>query len=66
MLAIAVSVALLVGRLGIVLLLGTASCIAWSELTRMFGARIADRPESAQPNIPGGIHHFPRVHHKNM
>ena len=44
MLAIAVSVALLVGRLGIVLLLGTASCIAWSELTRMFGARVADRP----------------------
>lgn len=43
MLAIAVSAALLAGRLGICLLLAAASCIAWSEITRMLGARNEDR-----------------------
>jgi phosphatidate cytidylyltransferase len=44
MLAIAVSVGLLGGRLGICLLLGAASCIAWYEITRMYGPRPEDRP----------------------
>lgn len=44
MLAIAVSLGLLGGRLGICLLLGTASCIAWFEITRMYGPRREDRP----------------------
>jgi len=43
MLAIAVSLGLLGGRLGICLLLGTASCIAWYEITRMYGPRPEDR-----------------------
>ncbi len=43
MLAAAVSAGLLGGRLGICLLLTAASCIAWSEITRMFGAREQDR-----------------------
>ncbi|MDA1373042.1 MAG: phosphatidate cytidylyltransferase [Proteobacteria bacterium] len=43
MLAIFMSTGLLLGRLGICLLLGAASCIAWFELTRMFGARAEDR-----------------------
>ncbi|MBT8146160.1 MAG: phosphatidate cytidylyltransferase [Gammaproteobacteria bacterium] len=43
MLATAVSVGLLGGRLGICLLLGTASCIAWYEITRMYGPRPQDR-----------------------
>ena len=44
MLSIAVSLGLLAGRLGITVLLGAASCIAWFEITKMFGARAADRP----------------------
>jgi phosphatidate cytidylyltransferase len=43
MLAAAVSAGLLAGRLGICLLLTAASCIAWFEITRMFGARDQDR-----------------------
>lgn len=43
LLAIAVSAALLAGRLGICLLLLSASCIAWSELTRMMSPREQDR-----------------------
>lgn len=43
MLATFVSAGLLAGRLGICLLLGTASCIAWFEITRMYGARTEDR-----------------------
>lgn len=43
MLAIFVSAGLLAGPLGICLLLATASCIAWFEITRMFGARSEDR-----------------------
>ena len=42
MLAIAISAALVVGRIGMCLLLGAASCIAWFEITRMFGARAQD------------------------
>lgn len=42
LLAIAVSAALLAGRLGICLLLAVASCIAWFEFTRMIGARVED------------------------
>jgi phosphatidate cytidylyltransferase len=44
LLAIAVSAGLLAGRLGICLLLTAASCIAWFEFTRMFGARAEDKP----------------------
>jgi phosphatidate cytidylyltransferase len=44
LLATAVSAGLLAGRLGICLLLTVASCIAWFELTRMFGARAEDKP----------------------
>ena len=44
LLAIAVSGALLAGRVGICLLLGVASCVAWFEFTRVYGARIADKP----------------------
>ena len=44
LLAIAVSAGLLTGRLGICLLLAAASCIAWFEFTRMFGARAEDKP----------------------
>ena len=44
LLAIAVSAALLVGRLGICVLLGVASCVAWFEFTRVYGARSADKP----------------------
>jgi phosphatidate cytidylyltransferase len=43
MLATFVSAGLLAGRLGICLLLTAASCIAWFEITRMFGARREDR-----------------------
>ena len=43
MLAIAISIGLLLGRLGICLLLATASCIAWGELTRMAALREQDR-----------------------
>ncbi len=42
MLAMAISAGLLAGRIGICLLLATASCIAWFEITRMFGARAQD------------------------
>lgn len=44
LLAIAVSAALLAGRVGICLLLTVASCVAWFEFTRVYGARIADKP----------------------
>ena len=43
LLAIAVSLGLLGGRLGICLLLGAASCIGWYEMTRMYGPRPEDR-----------------------
>ncbi len=43
MLAVAVSAALLTGRIGICLLLCLASCIAWFEITRMFNARAEDK-----------------------
>lgn len=43
MLSIFLSAGLLAGRLGICLLLGIASCIAWSEITRMPGGRPEDR-----------------------
>ena len=43
MLAIAVSAGLLAGRPGICLLLTTASCIAWFEITRMFEPRAEDK-----------------------
>lgn len=43
LLALAVSASLLVGRLGICLLLGVASCVAWSEITRMHTPREQDR-----------------------
>jgi phosphatidate cytidylyltransferase len=43
MLATFVSAGLLGGRLGICLLLTAASCIAWFEITGMFGARSEDR-----------------------
>ena len=43
LLAVAVSAGLLAGRLGICLLLATASCIAWFEFTRMVGARAEDK-----------------------
>jgi phosphatidate cytidylyltransferase len=42
-LAIVVSAGLLVGRLGICLLLGSASCIAWYEITRLVAVREQDR-----------------------
>ena len=44
MLALLASAAVLAGRIGICLLLGAASCIAWFEITRMMGARREDRP----------------------
>ncbi len=44
LLAIAVSAALLVGRPGICLLLTVASCVAWFEFTRVYGARNEDKP----------------------
>lgn len=43
MLSAAVSAGVLAGRPGICLLLTTASCIAWFELTKMFGARAQDQ-----------------------
>lgn len=43
MLAIVISIGLLLGRLGICLLLATASCIGWFEITRLFGARKQDQ-----------------------
>jgi phosphatidate cytidylyltransferase len=43
MLATFVSAALLAGRLGICLFLALASCIAWFEITKMFGGRGEDR-----------------------
>ncbi len=43
MLSIFMCAGLLAGRLGICLLLGIASCIAWFEITRMPGARHEDR-----------------------
>ncbi len=42
-LAIFVSAAMLTGRLGICLLLTVASCVAWFEVTTMFGARDEDQ-----------------------
>ncbi len=42
LLAIAVSASLLAGRPGICLLLATASCIGWFEITRMLSPRPAD------------------------
>jgi len=42
-LAIAVSVGLLLGRVGICVLLGLASSLAWNELTTMVGANKKDR-----------------------
>ncbi len=42
-LAIFVSAAMLTGRLGICLLLTVASCVAWFEITTMFGARDEDQ-----------------------
>lgn len=42
-LAIAVSVGLLLGRLGICLILGVASSLAWNEITSMVGANEKDR-----------------------
>jgi len=43
MLATFMSAGLLAGRLGICLLLGIASCVAWFEITRMLGARAGNR-----------------------
>ena len=43
LLALAVSAALLAGRLGICLLLGLASCVAWSEITILHRPRPEDR-----------------------
>ena len=43
MIAIAVSISLLAGRPGICLLLTTASCIAWFEITRMYTPRAEDK-----------------------
>ncbi len=42
-LAIAMSASLLAGRAGVCLLLTTASCSAWFEITRMFDPRAADK-----------------------
>lgn len=42
-LAIAVSLGLLLGRLGICILLGLASSLAWNEITTMVGANAKDR-----------------------
>ena len=42
-LATVMSAGLLTGRPGICVLLGTASCIAWFEITRMVGTRTVDR-----------------------
>jgi phosphatidate cytidylyltransferase len=44
MLAAFMSAGLLAGRLGIFLLMSAVSCIAWFEITEMFGARPQDRP----------------------
>ena len=44
MLAAFMSAGLLAGRLGVCLLLSAVSCIAWFEITEMFGARPQDRP----------------------
>ncbi len=44
MLATFVSAGLLLGRLGICLLLGVASCIGWYEITKLYGARPVDKP----------------------
>lgn len=44
MLVLLLGAAVLAGRVGICLLLGAASCIAWFEITRMMGARPEDRP----------------------
>jgi len=43
MLAIILSAGLLAGRIGVCLLLASASCIAWFEITRILGARLEDR-----------------------
>jgi hypothetical protein len=43
LLAIVLSTALLTGRIGICLLLASASCIAWFEITKFFGARPEDK-----------------------
>lgn len=43
MLALMLSAALLTGRLGICILLGIASCVAWFEVTKMTGTRAQDR-----------------------
>lgn len=42
-LAVVTSAGLLAGRLGICLLLTTAGCIAWFEITKMLGTRAEDR-----------------------
>lgn len=44
MLTTFLSAGLLLGRLGICLLLALASCIGWYEITKLHGARPADRP----------------------
>lgn len=43
MLAIVLSAGLLTGRIGICLLLASASCIAWYEITRIIGTRPEDK-----------------------
>lgn len=43
MLAIGISIAMLAGRPGISLLLGIASCVAWYEITHLYGPRNEDR-----------------------
>jgi phosphatidate cytidylyltransferase len=43
LLAIVLSAGLLSGRIGICLLLASASCIGWFEITRIFGARAEDK-----------------------
>jgi phosphatidate cytidylyltransferase len=44
MLAAFMSAGLLAGRLGIFMLMSVVSCIAWFEITEMYGARPQDRP----------------------
>ena len=43
LLAIVLSTGLLTGRIGICLLLASASCIAWFEITKFFGTRPEDK-----------------------
>ena len=44
LLAIVMSAGLLAGKAGICLLLASASCIGWFEITRIFDARAEDKP----------------------